>query len=144
MKRKKKCIVDMCTIIPSYNYRGEKKRLYCKNHKLEGMINISNTLCLNCNKTASYNYEDEGIPLYCKQHKMFMMINVKIKPKCLYVGCKKLPICGYEGNEAVYCLSHKLKGMVADYKKMEATLLKLEIIDNDPHLNELFSMTFFQ
>ena len=31
-----------CKKSPIYNFEGEKKRLYCSLHKLEGMINVKN------------------------------------------------------------------------------------------------------
>lgn len=47
-----------CNKRASYNYEGEKKYMYCKEHKKENMINIAEKrICkeFNCNKRASYN-----------------------------------------------------------------------------------------
>ena len=34
------CVHDGCKKRPTYNIEGETKALYCKDHKLEGMINV--------------------------------------------------------------------------------------------------------
>ena len=47
-KNKRYCIEDGCNTIASYNYKDEKKRLYCERHKKEDMINIVNKMCKEC------------------------------------------------------------------------------------------------
>lgn len=34
-----RCIKDDCMIFPSFNLPGNHKKLYCKNHALDGMVN---------------------------------------------------------------------------------------------------------
>ena len=110
----KRCIYEGCNAQPTYNKPGEKKRLYCKDHKLEGMIDIVHKKCKyeNCDKRPTYNYENEKQPLFCKKHKQENMIDVSNK-KCAYEGCNKQPIYNEEGNNRrLYCKEHKKENMV--------------------------------
>ena len=45
--------------LPTYNTEGEKKALYCKEHKLDGMIDVHHKTCLInlCDTRASDKYE---------------------------------------------------------------------------------------
>jgi len=70
----KQCL--KCNKRPSFNYKNEKKPLYCKEHKLPDMIDIKNINCLECNKRASFNFNYEKKPIYCNTHKLREMINV--------------------------------------------------------------------
>ena len=58
----KNCQYDGCTIQPKYNLSGEKKKLYCKLHKLENMIDITHTKCQhdNCKTRANFNLPDKS------------------------------------------------------------------------------------
>ena len=40
LKYKKYCIINYCKKLASFNYHNEKIFLYCKEHKLDNMINI--------------------------------------------------------------------------------------------------------
>ena len=72
-----------CKTLPTYNFERETKRLYCSEHKKEGMINIVNKTCehIDCKTIPNFNYNGEKIPLYCLEHKKEGMIDVKNK-KC--------------------------------------------------------------
>jgi hypothetical protein len=73
------CIDDRCKEKPkcaSFNLPNEKKPLYCKTHKIDGMVDVTHKSrqCIHieddesrCKKLAYYNYEGEK-PLYCKIH----------------------------------------------------------------------------
>jgi hypothetical protein len=43
--KNKKCQENDCEKSPIYNFKGEKKVIYCVLHKKEGMININNKKC---------------------------------------------------------------------------------------------------
>lgn len=74
----KHCIHYDCHIkIAIYNYPGETNGIYCKKHKLNGMINVTNRKCLQCNTIPSFNYSNEKKPLYCKKHKLPFMVYLK-------------------------------------------------------------------
>jgi hypothetical protein len=112
--RQTKCKFDNCFKCPNYNYQGEKKRLYCSSHKLEGMIDVKNKICENndCIKLPVFNYLNAQKPRFCNSHKLTGMVNVKDKT-CEIDNCTTIPIFNYANeNCAIYCNIHKLTGMV--------------------------------
>ncbi len=99
-----------CGITPTYNNRGETKRLYCLEHKKEEMVNIKSKTCLECNKQSAFNKEGETRGIYCLEHKKEGMINV-VSITCL--DCKKQPVFNKEGEtKPLYCSKHKKEGMI--------------------------------
>ena len=40
-KYKRYCIINNCKKLSSYNYSGKKEILYCNEHKLKKMVNIT-------------------------------------------------------------------------------------------------------
>jgi hypothetical protein len=110
----KTCIHEGCKKIPIYNTEGEKKPLYCSEHKKEGMVNVISKTCIHegCKKIPIYNTECEKRPLYCSEHKNEGMVNV-ISKTCIHDGCKTQPNYNNEGEKKpLYCSEHKKEGMV--------------------------------
>jgi len=108
------CIHDGCKTRPLFNKQGEKKALYCLEHKKDGMVDVKHQMCLHegCKTRPNYNNEDETKALYCSEHKKEGMVDVKNK-RCLHEGCKKQPIYNNEDEtKALYCSEHKKEGMV--------------------------------
>lgn len=69
----------------SFNYKGEKLRLYCVEHKKPGMINLERPLCekSQCTEQAHWGYMF-GKRKYCKYHKSSNMYDEHhINPKCI-------------------------------------------------------------
>jgi hypothetical protein len=68
----KKCLEITCYKIPGYNFKGEKKGIYCVEHKKTNMIDVKHKRCLidDCNITALYNFREEKKGLYCSKHKL--------------------------------------------------------------------------
>lgn len=137
------CIYDDCSVIASYNYRGEKTRLYCAFHKLPDMVNINQVQCKLCNRSAFYNYPGIYKRAYCSDHKKDNMVSYS-GMKCEYIGCKKYATYGFLDGPALFCDEHKLPDMKLynEYTINQHTykrLLNLEIINDDPIINELFS-----
>jgi hypothetical protein len=101
--RIKTCIFDNCKKIPSCNYLGETKRLYCSQHKLDGMISLTNNICIedNCSKIATFNYVGKNTASYCLEHKLENMIDIK------HQKCKSNYCLGSRGNPKYkgYCSS---------------------------------------
>jgi hypothetical protein len=63
------CIYENCKIQPIFNYRNEKKALYCNEHKLKDMIDIKNPTCKThlCDlRVSNSNYK--GYCLRCFIH----------------------------------------------------------------------------
>jgi EsV-1-7 cysteine-rich motif len=97
---------------PCFNYEYEKKALYCKDCKLDGMIDVINKKCTICNiKRPSFNYSDEKKGLYCDDCKLDGMIDVE-HLKCTNCN-KKRPCFNYEyEKKALYCKDCKLDEMI--------------------------------
>ena len=109
-----KCKFENCLKCPNYNYEGEKKRLYCLEHKLDKMINVGSIICRqpNCKIVALYNVEGNTRGLYCSQHKIDNMVDIRHKT-CIYQNCKKIPNYNIEGKiKGLYCSEHKLDNMI--------------------------------
>ena len=109
------CKEESCKTRSVYNIPGEKKGIYCKSHKLDGMINITlKRRCneLDCKKYPSFNFSNNAIPLYCNDHKKDNMINI-ITKRCIYDNCNTIPIYNYKGlKKGIYCKHHKLSDMI--------------------------------
>jgi uncharacterized protein (UPF0212 family) len=74
-----------CNRVPSYNFKGQKKALYCNKHKKKRMINVISKRCPKCDRIPSYNVQGEKKALYCVKHKKGMTDIVS----------KKCPTCGF-------------------------------------------------
>ena len=96
MKRIKK--VCVCGKVPSFNYLGEKKPIYCSKCKFEGMIDVVHKRCP-CGHRPSFGYMITKKPICCSMCKLSDMVNVKHdfcecgnRPSFNFLGEKK-PIC---------------------------------------------------
>lgn len=120
-----------CTTIASYNFIGNKARLYCNSCKLPDMIDIVNlnNLCkINiikpeiacCPIRATFNTKGEKIALYCQVHAIEGMVNVLDKRKCQNEEeeCDSRPMFNMEGETiGIYCVKHKKSGMINIFAK---------------------------
>jgi hypothetical protein len=109
-----RCIHENCDLIPNYNKKGEKKGLYCSEHKLDFMVDIKHDLCMyeNCEIRGSYNYKGNKKGLYCSEHRLDNMYNV-ISPRCIHENCDVIPTYNNKGEKnGLYCFTHKLDFMV--------------------------------
>jgi len=105
-----KCIY--CYKKAYYNTNDEENAKYCKDHKLENMVNINKKRCIhkNCNRKAYYN--NIGFPVkYCSDHKLENMVNVIFK-KCKIEDCKEIAHYNNYGESPIYCSEHKLEKMI--------------------------------
>ena len=108
------CKYENCKLRPCYNSPGEKKGLYCKSHRLEGMVNVVSKTCIyeNCILQPCYNSPGEKKGLYCKSHRLEGMVNV-VSKTCIYENCILQPYYNSPGEKkGLYCKSHRLEGMV--------------------------------
>jgi hypothetical protein len=132
---KKKNICDTCGIRAIYNISGERLGLFCKEHKLVGMINITKKLCKKdgCIKRPHYNFENENGATFCKEHAAVGMINVVEKRICEQDGCKKRPCFNYDGEkQAKYCKEHAEDNMINVIEKRKCLKDECKKI---PHFN---------
>lgn len=111
-----KCIEEDCILLPSCNYKGLKKRLYCVKHAKEGMINLSHKTCIekDCIKNAYYNLPEKKERLYCRDHAdLENMIDITCKnklciiEKCPIQACYNLP----NEDKPLYCKKHSTSEM---------------------------------
>lgn len=110
------CNYTDCKERATHNYKDEKERLYCKNHKENNMIEFDkkSKYCIenNCSVVASYNLHTINKAIYCKDHAKDDMVNVNAK-KCVEEGCILLPSYNYKDKKTrLYCCDHAKKGMV--------------------------------
>lgn len=105
---------------PSFNYKGEKKPIYCGGCKFIEMINVKDKKCLGCNdKQPSFNYKDEKAK-FCVDCKLENMIDVLHK-KCLVCNIT-IPNFNYKDEKkATHCGDCKLDGMI-DIKNKKCIL----------------------
>ena len=107
------CKEKDCNKIPHYNFPNTNKGVYCKEHKLESMIDVKHEVCKekNCNIRPCFNYEDKKSGIYCKEHKldnMFDVTNKSCKEKNCLIQCSY----NFKNLKALYCVKHKLDDMV--------------------------------
>ena len=74
--------------IPSFNKPGEKDKLYCCKHALDGMIDVVSKRCAEpgCDTRPSYNKPGEKAGLYCSTHALDGMVDV-VHQRCIEPGC---------------------------------------------------------
>jgi hypothetical protein len=102
-----------CHNNPVYNFEGQTARLYCKEHKQEGMIDISHQTCEfeNCRVRPIFNYPNEPNGRFCAAHKMADMVDV-INSRCEYIDCNLSPTYNFPGEKTRrFCANHHLSGM---------------------------------
>ena len=108
-----KCIYTNCSRYATYNNPGEKKRIYCNEHKKDNMVDVAHKRCIysNCKAQPTYNIPGEKKRLYCKEHKLEGMIDV-VHKKCEYEGCDKRPTYNEENEkQPLFCKKHKKENM---------------------------------
>lgn len=128
--RSKLCVEHGCTVHASFGYRVDAdgnrgRRLYCRKHKKDDMVNLAANECRHpdCTKIASYNYIGETSKAYCSEHKKAFMVRTHYN-RCRYSDdggnrCKTHANYAYETDtRAKYCSSHKLYGMVYKTKSV--------------------------
>jgi hypothetical protein len=110
------CKTEGCNKNPTYNFFGEKKRLYCAEHALEGMVDVAHKKCEfnNCTKQPSFNYKNEKRRLYCSKHALEGMIDIsKKKFICNDQNCNTIACFNFKNEKkAIYCFKHKFIGMI--------------------------------
>jgi hypothetical protein len=108
------CIEPGCTTQPVYNFEGEIRGLYCKDHAKEQMIDVVNPSCITpgCSTKPYYNNPGESRGLYCKGHADPQMVDV-VNERCIAPGCSIQPSFNYVGErKGLYCSLHADPQMV--------------------------------
>jgi hypothetical protein len=105
-----------CGVTACFGLKGQVASC-CATHRLEGMINVVDVLCSDCDKRAMYNIPGKTGGILCIDHKTDGMVNVKGK-RCTFVYDNKLPcyttpIYNTDGElRGKFCIVHKEDGMV--------------------------------
>jgi hypothetical protein len=113
-----------CNKQPVFNVEGEKKRLYCSEHKKDGMVDVIHKTCLDCKKQPVFNVEGEKKTLYCSEHKKDGMVNVKDKT-CKSDWCSTQVRKKYDGY-CVFCYMNLFpdKPISRNYKTKEHSVVE--------------------
>ncbi len=96
----------------SFNYEGETKRLYCKDHMKSTMVNVASRKCKHptCTTQPRFNFPNTKGGIFCSEHQETGMVNV-VDLTCK--KCNKSPVFNYDGcKKPEYCDDHKEPGMV--------------------------------
>lgn len=114
-----KCKFKECKKYASYNFPGQKGRVYCKTHAEPGMDNgrKDKRCCVHPDHTdkaprASFNFPSEKKPLYCKDHSQKGMINLNSKNSKCKVCKLKQPSYGLPEKKATHCSKCATDSMV--------------------------------
>ena len=97
-----------------FGYNKGDKKLFCKTHASEAMINVKSMKCIfeECRKIPVFNLPGEIVGIYCKTHSKEDMIDVK-SMKCIFEGCRKRPNFNYPSERTMlFCDTHKKQGMI--------------------------------
>ena len=73
-----KCLNEKCNKMPCFNYEGQTQRLYCKEHKLENMIDVSCKYFFENNKILTAFTDKEKLA-----HEFSEKLNDNIKDKMI-------------------------------------------------------------
>jgi len=116
MNKPKKNKCETCDVRACFNTPNLKWGRFCKNHKLDNMVDVKNKKCIyeGCKILPNFNYEGETKAIYCKSHSLENMVDVKnIDRICIYEGCNIRSNFNYEGEtKPLYCKTHSLENMV--------------------------------
>jgi hypothetical protein len=89
-----------------------KKPTRCRNHKSDGMVDVTSKRCLEpeCTTRPIYGVEYKKAT-HCINHKSDSMVDVS-HARCLEPDCTTRPIYGVEWNKATHCKDHKSDSMM--------------------------------
>ena len=110
----KRCEEEGCGSRPVFNFEGETRGRFCKEHKQAGMVNVLSKRCEEegCGSRPVFNVEGETRGRFCKVHKQAGMMDVTSK-RCEGEGCGSQPAFNVEGEtRGRFCKEHKQAGMV--------------------------------
>ena len=88
-------VSTVCNVLPSFNFPNIKTPLFCKKHKLEGMIDVLNPRCADasgCLRRRTFNYPGSK-PMFCKKHADERMVNVRNQKSLNATATPGTPTC---------------------------------------------------
>ncbi len=131
-----------CKKSGSFNFKGIKNEVFCKDHEIDGMENVINEMCT-CGNRASFNYKGLTKALYCskcakneEKRTNKEMFNIKLK-YCENENCEKQALYGEKGTKKViFCKEHKKTDMKNLKHKMCRKCFEKHPIFNYPDKKE--------
>jgi hypothetical protein len=133
-KQFKKCSFKDCNNIGSYNYINKFTKHFCKQHKLDSMINFNYKKCSfqDCYKFPIFNYYNQKNGIYCYDHRLLDMINVLSK-RCKTPLCDLIVTNKYKGY-CLYCFSNIFPDNSSFYKTKQHYVFEF-VHNNFNHLS---------
>lgn len=104
------CQETGCNKGANFNYKEEKQRLYCGDHKKSGMVSFTKK-CQNeaCITEASFGFVRVT---HCAQHQQEGMRSFIKKKRCKANNCTLYPVYNVQGSKTgLYCKQHAKAGM---------------------------------
>jgi hypothetical protein len=107
------CRANGCEKIPVFNFATEKRGKYCKEHKLENMVNVKDKHCQheNCTTRPSFGFPNTRTSLFCFAHKKEGMIQLHCD-YCQHEGCTIQASYGFPNGKRQFCTEHKEENMI--------------------------------
>ena len=131
VKYAKFCKEVNCEKYAYYNFENEKKKLYCRQHKKDGIVNKISEKIINDNKCKYLNCKKFAKKDFCNMHRYKCLscdLRIKtdklckdhINPKCKHEKCnrdanyRKLKVgnCTLKNTNFEYCTYHKPKNAI--------------------------------
>ena len=112
-KPEKHPVCTRCDKRPTFNFPGNKRGVFCADHKEPGMVNVKSMKCEHddCNVQPCFNFPEELFGRFCATHRREGMVNLRERP-CENEGCSKKPNFNTPGEiKARFCKEHALEGM---------------------------------
>lgn len=109
--RNQQCLHVDCIKTAVWGYPWEGKRLRCKTHADEQMIDVVNPRCKICAKRCIYGLKTDNVPTHCKAHKSPEMKDI-CNRQCEHLQCPLRPNYGFESEGRIrFCKQHAKEGM---------------------------------
>lgn len=146
----KLCKVPGCFIQCSYNFPGKFKE-YCDTHKLDGMVDVTNPICVVCCQKRAYFNTPGKIPEYCTECKTLESVNVthfryRKCVECLkygsYISPQNFRYCHiHKGNDCEHIRKIK-KPHFGNRNKIRLSSLvsHIDMVSNNSHNDEPFNV----
>ena len=121
----KRCEHEGCTSQPAFNLPTERRGRFCKDHKLEGMVDVHSKRCEHegCTSQPAFNLPTERRGRFCGSHRQVGMVNVRKKTCAM---CKCPALFGFTGKRAQYCADHRLDDMVNVFHENRCCIVDCE------------------
>ncbi|CAN0535350.1 unnamed protein product, partial [Scytosiphon promiscuus] len=106
----RRCSHDVCTKTPCFNVEGRTAAKYCKQHAVDGMVDIKSKRCTHnsCLKFPGWGLLTETAPTACLLHKCDISGSPVINfwARCKVTSCKKVTRWGLDGTQPTHCRDH--------------------------------------